>query len=140
MKISHRGLAIFLFVSSFTLLSCAEETTLSITPSKATLPPGGSRTFKAGGIAPSRKAVWSIQEGAAGGSITSNGAYTAPSIPGTYHVILSRPGLRPRKAAATITVTGEIAVSIAPEAVALTVGGSRTFTAAVTGSADTAVA
>ena len=29
---------------------------------------------------------WSIQEGAAGGSITADGVYTAPSVEGVYHV------------------------------------------------------
>jgi hypothetical protein len=33
---------------------------------------------------------WSVLEGAAGGSITSNGVYTAPSTPGTYHVVANQ--------------------------------------------------
>jgi hypothetical protein len=35
---------------------------------------------------------WSVLEGAAGGSITSNGVYTAPSTPGTYHVVANQTG------------------------------------------------
>lgn len=32
---------------------------------------------------------WLIREGAAGGAITSSGVYTAPSVAGTYHVVVS---------------------------------------------------
>jgi Galactose oxidase, central domain len=32
-------------------------------------------------------ASWSVQEGAAGGSITADGVYTAPSVEGVYHVV-----------------------------------------------------
>jgi streptogramin lyase len=36
---------------------------------------------------PDSTVVWSIVEGAAGGTITSTGLYTAPATSGTYHVI-----------------------------------------------------
>ena len=32
---------------------------------------------------------WLVMEGAAGGSITPAGVYTAPSVAGTYHVVVS---------------------------------------------------
>lgn len=51
---------------------------------------------------------WSIQEGAAGGSIVANGSrfgdYTAPNQPGIYHII-ARPVADPSQSAvATVTV------------------------------------
>ena len=30
---------------------------------------------------------WSVTEGDAGGTVTSDGVYTAPTTPGTYHVV-----------------------------------------------------
>src|SRR5581483_4838394 len=141
MKIFRRGLTFFLFALSLSLLSCGGETPLSITPDQVTLPTGGSQTFKAGGVDLSKVAVtWRVQEGAAGGTITSGGVYTAPAFAGVYHVTVSRPGSGANSATATVTVTGGAAVSIDPAAADLTVGGSQTFTATVTGSSDTAVA
>lgn len=36
--------------------------------------------------------TWSVQEGAAGGTVTQSGLYTAPSTAGTYHVVVSSGG------------------------------------------------
>ena len=141
MKIFQRGLTFFLFALSLSLLSCGGETPLSITPDTVTLPTGGTQTFRAGGVDLSKITVtWSVQDGAAGGVITSGGVYTAPSVAGTYHVTVTRPGSGANRATATITVTGETAVSIDPAAADLTIGGSQTFTATVTGSSDPSVA
>ena len=47
---------------------------------------------------------WSIQEGAAGGTISSAGAYTAPATPGTYHIIATSQADTSKSALATIVV------------------------------------
>jgi len=49
---------------------------------------------------------WSVQEGAAGGSITADGLYTAPGATGTYHVVASVLADPSRTATATVAVTG----------------------------------
>jgi Zn-dependent metalloprotease len=57
------------------------------TSATATVKRGMSQTFTASvSNAVDTSVTWSIQEGAAGGSITSGGVYTAPSAPGLFHV------------------------------------------------------
>lgn len=48
---------------------------------------------------------WSVQEGAAGGSITGLGVYTAPNAAGTFHVIATSKTDSTNVATATVTVT-----------------------------------
>jgi len=48
--------------------------------------------------------VWSVQEGAAGGSITSGGLYTAPATTGTYHVVASSAFDSTQFATAAVTI------------------------------------
>src|SRR5713101_5816396 len=61
---------------------------VTISPNPVTLPAGGSQTFIATVNGSANTAVtWSLQEGAAGGTITNMGVYTAPRAPGTYHVV-----------------------------------------------------
>jgi hypothetical protein len=53
---------------------------VAVSPTSASLIAGGSRTFAATVSGTTSTAVtWSVQEGAAGGSITSAGVYTAPA-------------------------------------------------------------
>jgi len=47
------------------------------------------------------ESTWSVQEGAAGGSVTADGVYTAPGANGTYHVI----GASKSDPTNTVTVT-----------------------------------
>ena len=47
---------------------------------------------------------WSVQEGAAGGTINGAGTYTAPSSPGTFHVIATSVADNTEFASATVTV------------------------------------
>jgi len=50
-------------------------------------PPGGQQQFTAAVTGTANKQVtWSVAEGAAGGAISTDGIYTAPAIPGPYHV------------------------------------------------------
>ncbi len=60
----------------------AGKAALTITPSKFTVSSKGST-----GFACSVKCQFSIQEGAAGGTITADGVYTAPDGTGTYHIV-----------------------------------------------------
>jgi hypothetical protein len=59
----------------------------AISPSPASLVAGNSLSFSATVTGTSRTQVnWSVVEGAAGGSISSSGVYSAPSTAGTYHI------------------------------------------------------
>jgi hypothetical protein len=49
--------------------------------------------------------TWSVQEGAAGGTIDANGRYTAPAAAGTYHVIATSKADTNRTATAIVRVT-----------------------------------
>jgi hypothetical protein len=60
---------------------------LQINPQQVALSINGAYTFTVTGSITADTIIWSIFEGPLGGSITSSGVYTAPSLPGTYHVI-----------------------------------------------------
>lgn len=76
-----------------------------VSPSTVTLAPGDMRTFTATVIGTTNTAVsWSVQEGAVGGTITSDGAYTAPDIPGIYHVVATSQADPTKSGTAIVTV------------------------------------
>ncbi len=50
-------------------------------------------------------ATWTVQEGPSGGTISSNGVYTAPSVPGTYHVVATSRADPTKGGSATVRVT-----------------------------------
>lgn len=81
---------------------------LSVTPPSARVGPGQSVAFSAtaaGAVA--AQITWSIQEGAAGGTVTADGLYTAPSLNGTFHVVAVS-SLDPAKSgSAAIVVSGQ---------------------------------
>jgi uncharacterized protein YjdB len=117
---------------------------ISVRPTALTLFTGRSETFTATVLGTDNKAViWSVQEGPAGGSITDGGRYTAPSIPGTYHVVVTSKANPDKRAVATVTVnaapTTEVTVSIQPAALTLLIGRSETFRATVTGTDNKSV-
>ena len=68
-------------------LSCASavvgggEIDFGIAPSSVQVASGGAIQFRAGA-----GTTWSVVEGAAGGTVTSTGLYTAPQTAGTFHV------------------------------------------------------
>jgi hypothetical protein len=82
--------------------------------------------------------TWSVQENF-GGTIDSTGLYTAPQdAEGTFHVVAtSQASSVARGIAAVVVPVPQIAIS--PAAVTLLPGGAQTFTAAVSGFANTSV-
>jgi hypothetical protein len=77
--------------------------------------------------------TWSITEGAAGGTITSAGRYTAPANAGTYHVVATSRASTSSTATATVTVTDRIvSVAVSPGGLDLAPGATGQFTATVT--------
>ena len=66
----------------------ASAATVSIFPASETLRTGGQRQFSGWDSSVGQYDVtWSLQEGAAAGTITADGLYTAPSTPGNFHLI-----------------------------------------------------
>jgi hypothetical protein len=95
---------------------------------------------------PSRVISWSVTgtgcTGAACGTISSSGVYTAPSVapsPATVQIIAT-PQADPSKATSvSVSIIPLIVVSISPSASTVPLGATRAFQATVTGAANTAV-
>jgi hypothetical protein len=81
--------------------------------------------------------VWA----ASGGTITNGGLYTAPSLAGTYTVTATSGADSTKSAAATLTVSQpvQVSISVSPSAASLSTGGQTQFTASVSGSSNTTV-
>jgi len=76
-----------------------------VTPSPATITLGQSQTFTATVTGTANTAVtWSVQEGAAGGSITSAGVYTPPAAVATYHVVATSQADPTQQGVATVII------------------------------------
>lgn len=64
------------------------EIAITVSPTKATLKPGEAKAFSAKVEGTEDKeVVWTVQEGAKGGTIDKKGQYTAPEEVGTFHVV-----------------------------------------------------
>ncbi|MFP2907859.1 glycosyl hydrolase family 18 protein [Pyxidicoccus sp. 3LFB2] len=91
---------------SATVQPAPQGVSIAVTPTSAALNTGATRTFAATVTgSPNTAVTWSIQQGAAGGTITNAGLYTAPQAAGTYHVIATSLADTTKKATATVTVT-----------------------------------
>jgi len=85
--------------------------------------------------APDTSATWSLQEGAAAGTLSSNGLYTAPGTNGTFHVVATSHADPTKSATATVTVTGTPSSTAAPVITAVSpVVNQATQTITITGS------
>jgi len=103
-----------------------------------TLAPGETQLFTATVTGSSNTAVsWTVLEGAAGGTTSIDGLYTAPSALGTYHVVATSQADNTKNAMATVNVDGPpIAVSIAPTMVNMGPSETQIFSASVTGTTN----
>ncbi len=87
---------------------------VSISPSSATIPIGAVQTFLAT-VAGGGSVNWSIEEGSAGGAVTTAGIYTAPNQTGTYHVIATNASNSSQGATSVVNVvTGPSITTIHP--------------------------
>jgi hypothetical protein len=125
--------------TSFKWVVTSPPVTVSVTPSNVTLITNASTQFSAEVTGTANTGVaWSVSEGAAGGSITSTGIYTAPSNPGTYHVVATSVADPTKIATATVTCV-RVSVSLTPTDVLVVTNASTQFSAQVTGSTNTGV-
>src|ERR1700694_2614453 len=111
---------------------------VTVSPTPATVPLGAMQAFMANVTGTNNTAVtWTVQEGAAGGSITSAGVYTAPQVAGTYHVVATSVADSTKSGTATIKVP--VAVTVNPPAPTVFLGAMQTFVANVAGTVNMAV-
>ena len=86
--------------------SGSDPVRVTVSPSTATVATGGTQTFTASVYNRGQDVTWSVEEGSTGGTITSAGVYTAPTTPGTYHVIATSVADNSVSGTATVTVEG----------------------------------
>jgi len=134
----NKSLKALLLCLLFGLFNCgggssAPSPALFVSPSILQLFQGATQQFGANG-----EVTWSVSEGSGGGTITTAGLYTAPTVPGTFHVVATSRSDPSKSASAVITVPA-ITVSISPNHIAMTTGESFSFTASVAGSANQAI-
>ena len=118
--------------------SSAVAVAVTVSPNPATVFLGATQAFVATVTATNMAVTWTVQEGSAGGSITSAGVYTAPQVVGTYHVIATSQADTTKSATVTITFPA-VLVAIYPATDALGPSETRTFVAIVSGAFNTAV-
>ncbi len=132
--------------TSFCLSACgggssppSPMVSITVSPSVVTVFSNGTQSFTATVAGTNNTTVmWSVQEGAAGGSITSAGVYTAPQATGAYHVVATSNADNTKSAMASVTVP-PVAVAISPNAATVFSNGTQNFTATVTGTTNVAV-
>ena len=94
-------------------------TAISIFPATETLRIGGQRQFSGWDKSVGQYDVtWSLKEGAAAGTITSDGLYTAPGTPGTFHLIATSSHNTNLSATAPLTIVSVGFVPISDMAIA----------------------
>ena len=80
--------------------------TVAVNPNTVTLNTGATQTFTATVTGSTNQNVtWSVDGGAAGGTITATGLYTAPATPGTYTVRATSIADNTKSGTGTVTVT-----------------------------------
>jgi O-glycosyl hydrolase len=113
-----------------------------LSPTEITVAAGQTQAFNATVLKTADTAVsWTVQE-AGGGTIDASGLYTAPQAAGTYHVVATAHADTTKSAIGTVTVTPppvQVAVSINPTTASLLTNATASFSASVTGTANSAV-
>ncbi len=124
--------------SAVVTVSQPVQVSISVSPTTANLQTGGQQTFSAAVSGTTNTAVtWT----ASGGTVTSAGQYTAPSSAGTYTVTATSAADSTKSASAVVTVSQpvQVSISVSPTTANLQTGGQQTFSAAVSGTTNTAV-
>jgi hypothetical protein len=122
--------------SSTSTSSIPAPVSIVVIPLNTQLNQGATLTFSASVTGTSNTAVtWSVREGAAGGSITAGGLYTAPNAAGTFHVVATSQADSTQSSTANVVVSA-VTVSVTPGNVSMGTGESVTFSAQVTGTVN----
>src|SRR5512147_47528 len=88
---------------------------LVVSPGESSVPVRRSITFTATRDGAPATVRWSVQE-PGGGQIDDSGAYVAPAVPGTFHVLATDASDPTTTASATVTVTASpVQVAVTPK-------------------------
>ncbi len=119
---------------SATVPAAAQTVTVTVSPGAATVDACKPLQLSAAVTGTASTGVtWYVLEGAAGGTVSNTGLYTAPSTAGTYHAIATSSASSSATGTATVTVQDHIlSVALNPSAVNLDTGGTTQFTSTVT--------
>lgn len=112
---------------------------VDVNPKAANLPLNGTQQYSANVANTSNSAVtWAVVEGAAGGSISQAGLYTAPlNSAGTFHIQgISQADI---SKTSSVPVVVHLSISASPPSPAVTLGQNQQFSATVVGVADSSV-
>lgn len=113
---------------------------IQVTPGTLALTVGQSQTFVATvANTTNTGVVWSVKEGAAGGTITAAGVYTAPMKAGNYHVVASSVADSTKMSSAAITATAPAPAFTSAAPVSATEGVAYTYSMAATDPVNTAI-
>ena len=119
-------------------VSVAGPLNVRISPSSASISPLGTQTFIATVNGSSDTVDWSVLQ-VGGGTVSSSGTYTAPSISGTYTVIATARADGQSAGTATIIVN-PITLSISPTSVVnLDQGAKQLFLPVLTGTSNASI-
>lgn len=119
----------------------AQTVEVTIAPEQAAIVAGQTISFSATVTGSADAGVaWSVDE-SLGGTITTEGVYTAPSKPGTYHVtVTSRAdGAKSKKARIIVEPSGTVTVAVSPATPSLGACQTVQLAATVSGAADPTV-
>ncbi len=132
------------FANATVTLTTPPVVTVAVLPTSASVQLGATKSFTASVVgSPNTSVTWSVVGGAANGSVTSAGVFTAPAVmpsPATVIVRATSVANALSHADATVTLTPvPVTVTVAPGTATVQIGNAKTFIATVTGSANTAV-
>ncbi len=89
---------------------------VTVSPKSRSVAVGGNAAFVAVVTGSNNTGVtWSVQGGSANGTITADGQYTAPGVPGTYTVVATSAADTSRTDTATVTVSAPGGTSLAAQ-------------------------
>jgi outer membrane protein assembly factor BamB len=112
---------------------------ITISPFAASLVMQGSQQFTAQVTNATDTSVdWSVQDGNAGGTVTTAGLYTAPLASGVFHVVARSHADPTKSATATVTVA-LLTVAVVPPTAGLVLGETLQLAAQVQNSPDATV-
>lgn len=93
----------------------AQGVMVALSPLAANVAAGGLVAFAADVTGTANTDVsWSVDEGSAGGTVSSTGLYTAPAASGSFHVRVASVADTTRTATATVTVTAPSQSGVVP--------------------------
>jgi Bacterial Ig-like domain (group 2) len=123
-------------VSMFGSGATSSNVSINVSPGSTSLQVGQQTQFTATVSGTTNTAVtWTTS----GGTVSSTGQYTAPSLAGTYTVTAQSLADTSKSASATVAVSQAIRISVSPTSASLQTGGQQQFTASVSGTTNTAL-